>query len=362
MPSRLLAASDGLSTAAILSSLLLPWRQGVPALPRVIRREVDGLEADLFLPQRQPSPGIVLALGALREGRRYDLLQQAARTVASCGFAVLVPELGRLRRMVLDTDAVADLVEAALSLPRHEGVIDAPVGLIGFSLGGSLGLLAAADPRLQGRVAFVAAMGAYYRLADMLSAATAGFRSPSGDSLSLASPSQYAIAASLVETLADPDRGLLEHALEDGRDSPLDALSRIEIQSVGPPARNVLALLRNRDPARIASLTGAIDGLPAVLATLSPESVMDRLAVPVWALHDERDRYVPFSQYQLLRGAAAGRPNWRFFATRVFEHTEPLPPMLNPRRLLADYLPGLISLYRFVHGPIATIRRAATRR
>ena len=352
VPARLLASSDGLASATILSSLLLPSRQHLLALPQVTRHEIDSLEADLFLPQDGPSPGIVLVLGALREGRRYDLLQRAARTVAACGFAILVPELGRLRRLILDRDAVDDLVKAVLSLPGKEGVIDAPVGLIGFSLGGSLALLAAADPRLQRRVAFVAAMGAYGRLTDMLSAATAGV---------LAAPSEYAIAASLVATLPDPDRELLERALEDGRDSPLQALSQTEIKSVGPRARNVLALLKNRDAGRIGSLTDAIDDLPAMLAALSPVSVIDRVTVPVWVLHDERDRYVPFSQFQRLRSAAAGRPHWRFLATRVFEHTEPLPPVLNPYRLLADYLPGLIDLFRFVHGPVATIRQAATR-
>lgn len=351
---RLLAASDRLSSAAILASLLLPPGQRVLRLPQVRRLDVDNLEADLFLPECGPSPGIVLALGALREGRRYELLQKAASSVSSCGFAVLVPELGRLRRLVLDGDAVNDLVQAALVLPRLDGVIDAPVGLIGFSLGGSLALLAAADPRLQNRVAFVAAMGAYFRLTDMLTAATT-------QGTLLMPPSQYAIVASLVATLPDPDRELLESALDSGRESPLQAVAQIETGSVGPRARNILGLLRNRDSSRVASLASAIDDLPAMLAALSPESVIDRLTVPIWALHDERDRYVPFSQFEVLRSAAAGRPNWTFLATRLFEHTEPLPPMLDPRRLLGDYVPGLIKLFRFVHGPLATIRDAANR-
>lgn len=361
IPSRLLAASDGLSSAAILASLLLPARPHLLRLPEVTRQDADGLEADLFLPAQGPSPGIVLALGALREGRRYDLLQQAARSIASCGFAVLVPELGRLRRLILDQDAVHDLVEAALTLPQHDGVSNAPIGLIGFSLGGSLALLAADDARIRDHVAFVAAMGAYFRLEDVLSAAGAGFRAPGGESLELEPPSKFAIAASLVATLRDPDRQTLDQALEGGRDSPLEVLSRVDMESVGPQAKRVLALLRNRDPGRVAPLIDAIDGMAATLGELSPESVIGRLQCPVWLLHDERDRYVPFSQFELMSSAAAGRPNFTFLAIRLLEHTEPLPPMINPLRLLGDYLPGLVKLFRFVHGPLSALRHAAVR-
>lgn len=318
-------------------------------MPEVDRREVPDLKADLYLAPGRRSPGIVLVLGALREGRRYPLLETTARHIAGCGCAVLVPELGRLRQLILGPDALDDLVAAALALPGQEGVVDAPVGLIGFSLGGSLALLAAGDGRLRGHIACVASMGAYFRLTGMLTAATIG---------TLAAPSAYAVAASLVATLPDADRRALEAVLDVGRDSPLEALARVDPASVGSPARAVLSLFTNRDPDAIATLLQRVEGA-GTLAGLSPEDTIGQIEAPVWVLHDERDRYVPFSEFRLLREVAAERRNFTFLSTRLLEHTEPLPPALNPIRLVGDYLPGLMRLARFVRGPLAAVRRRA---
>jgi dienelactone hydrolase len=353
---RRLAASTGLSTIAILTHLLVPGAAPLVPLAPVTRRS-EG-DADLYLPPDGPSPGIVLVLGAVREGRRYPLLETVARTVAGCGFAVLVPELGRLRHLILAEDALDDLVKAASALPRQDGVSDSPVGLFGFSLGGSLALLAAADDRLRDRVACVASMGGYFRLADMLAAATVGVTEPS---TALAAPSAFAVAASLVDQLPDPDRDRLARLLDADRDRPIEALAEVDVESVGRQARAVLAVLRNRDPAAVASLMQGLDGIAAGMARLSPAGVIRRITAPVWMVHDQRDRYVPAGQFRLMRQSVADRRNFKFFSLRLLEHTEPVPPMLNPVRLLGDYLPGLASLTRFIGGPLAAVRRAAHR-
>lgn len=348
VPARALASSASLSAAAILATLLSTHARLVP-VSDVTRRELEGPCADLYLPPRLPAPGLVLVLGALREGRRYEVLERAARAIAGCGFAVLVPELGRLRTLVLGSDALDDLVAATRALPRRDGVVDAPVGLIGFSLGGSLALLAAGDPRLAGRVACVAAMGAYFRLADMLAAATAG---------SLAGPSAYAVAASLAATLPADDRAVLQHAIDTSPDSPAEALSRIPPASIGPQAGIVVAAFRGRNPTAVLQ---DLAGIAAVMDALSPERSIGRVDVPTWLLHDERDRYVPATQLDAMRAAVAGRRNFRSFKLRLLEHTEPAAPALDPVRLFGDYAPGLVNLFRFVRGPLQVLRRAAAR-
>ncbi|HET7419408.1 MAG TPA: dienelactone hydrolase family protein [Candidatus Dormibacteraeota bacterium] len=333
----------------ILASLVSPPFARAVSLPEVALRELDWPPADLYLPAAARSPGIVLVLGALREGRRYELLAKVARTIAGCGFAVLVPELGRLRELVLGDDAVEDLVAAVESLPHQAGVSGGPVGLIGFSLGGSLALVAAADRRLQGRVACVAAVGAYCRLADMVTAAMSG---------SLAGPSAYAVVASLAATLPEADRTVVQDAIGASPDSPVEALSRIPTDSVGAQARIVLSAFGDRNAA---SLIEGVDGLRAVMDGLSPEAALARIDAPIWVLHDERDRFVPIAQLDAMRMAAEGRRDFRSFKLRLLEHTEPVPPVLNPVRLVGDYLPGLVNLYRFAHGPVQAVRRAVGR-
>ena len=43
----------------------------------------------------------------------------------------------------------------------------------------------------------------------------------------------------------------------------------------------------------------------------------------------------------------------------LLEHTEPVPPALNPVPLFGEYLPGLVDLYRFAHRKLQAVRRPA---
>lgn len=361
VPIGLLARSNGLSAIAIVASLSFAKAARAVRRPDIGRREIAGLHADLYLPLGGPWPAIVLVLGALREGRRYPLLEATARSIAACGFAVLVPELGRLRRLILADDALDDLAAAVLALTAEHGVAHAPAGLIGFSLGGSLAMVAAADDRLRDRVACVASMGGYFSLTDMLTAATTGNIGTAGETASLAAPAVFAMAASLVAPLPDPDRELLERALDESQDAPLEALARVDAGSVGPQAGAVLTLLGNRDPHAVASLIGNVEGAAEMMARFSPETVATRIDVPVWLLHDERDQYVPAQQWRRMREAMGGRTDFEFISIRLLEHTEPRAPGFNPVRILRDYLPGLFGLVRFAHGPLKAVRRSLSR-
>lgn len=348
VPAGLLERSPAFAAAAVLGRLALPHGDRLVHLPRANRVEV-GPRADLYVPDLgRASPGVVLVLGALREGRRYELLETTARALAGCGYAVLVPELGRLSRLILGPDALDDLVDATRSMASLPGVRNGPVGLFGFSLGASLALVAAGDQRLEGGVACVAAMGGYHRLDDMLAAATTG-------AVALESPSVYAVCASLAALLAEPDRSLFERALDENRDSPLEALTRLAATPTGAEARALIALLKNRDATAVPAVIGRINGAAAAMSALSPATVLDRIVVPVFVLHDERDRYVPFSQHVLMREAMKGRRNFRFFSTRLLEHTEPAAPR-SISALVEDYVPGLWQLERFVRGPLAALR------
>ena len=64
-----------------------------------------------------------------------------------------------------------------------------------------------------------------------------------------------------------------------------------------------------------------------MLTTLSPERVIDRVRVRVCALHDKRESYVRVQQQRL-----------------------------DPMRFMRDYVPRVIALFRFAHGPLAALR------
>ncbi len=350
-PNPLVTRSAGIAALSIVGAMLRPERAGHDD-DGVERRDVADLRADLYAPAGGPWPAVVIVLGAVREGRRYPILGHMARSIARCGFAVLVPELGRLRELVLDESALGEVVSASTSLPSLRGVAGGPAALIGFSLGGSLALVAAADPRLRGRVACVASMGGYFRLTDMVAAAIRG---------ELVPPSTYAVVVSLAAALPGADRDRIRAALERDPDRPLDAVAALDENAAGAGGRLLITSVRGRDAGRLPALLAALPGAEAMMARLSPEAALRDVSVPVWALHDERDRYVPVGQLELMRAAAAGRPGFTFARTRLLEHTEPVPFALNPVVLVRDYAPGLVELFRFARGPLGAVRTASRR-
>ena len=64
-----------------------------------------------------------------------------------------------------DIDSITALLKALVK--EHKS----PIGLIGFSFGGTYALLAAAFPETAGAIRFVLAVGAYYSLADVVESA-----------------------------------------------------------------------------------------------------------------------------------------------------------------------------------------------
>lgn len=252
--------------------------RGPRLFTRVRRTEVvafAGIEADLFLPAgREGPPAVILVTGALLEGRQYEPMRRAATTLAAAGYAVLVPELGRLRELVLEPAAVEDLVTAAALLLADPRVRPGAIGLYGFSLGGSLALLAAARPELRDRVAFVGDVGGYFRLEAMVAVAEAG----------------------------------------------------------GADATTITTVRRS-----VEALVAAGFDMERASAALSPAAHISDIRAPVWIVHDRNDRYVPAAQSLQLADALRGRVEVHLSTTDVLSHTE-LAWTRRPGRVLSDSL------------------------
>ena len=92
--------------------------------------------------------------------RDYGPLVRLADGLARGGAVVLVPETPHLLDWRFDALEADSLVVAFEYLARLPAVDEEQIGFAGFSVGGSLALLAAADPRIQGRLAYVHAFGA----------------------------------------------------------------------------------------------------------------------------------------------------------------------------------------------------------
>lgn len=255
-----------------------------------VRRAVarmGGVDGDLYRAGDR-APGLVLLPGATPAGRRDERAVAAATAVARAGRTVFVPELSLYHRRIDDAD-LDRIVAVTRALAEDTG---GPVNLLGFSYGGSYGLVAAADDRLSGRVEQVATFGSYADLRGVIQAATTG-------------ASVY--AGEVVEWDGDPRAGeMLRQATE---------------QLVEPGDRAAFeALLANDDPRRTPEL---IEALPtdvrAALDRFSPAAVAGDVDADVVALHAVDDPAVPFVESQRLVDAF---PEARVLTVELFRHID----------------------------------------
>jgi pimeloyl-ACP methyl ester carboxylesterase len=280
-----------------------------PFAPPVIRREVslDGIEGDVYLPAGS-GPPLLLVHGAAVQGKDDPRLVRLAHAVARSGRVVFVPQLVLAERRFVEDD-LDRIVGAALALAARSG--EQPVTILGISYGGSFALVAAADPRLRGRLAQVAVFGAYFDLVGVLQAVTTGASLVDGRRYPWQGPPEA--------------RGILEEGATDllppaSRDELRRALATEDAGGLKGEPRALYDLLVNRDPSRTAPLAARLpEGVRELLREFSPSSVASRIEAPVIAMHSLEDPAVPIAEsIRLVRAL----PGTRLVVVRGFRHVD----------------------------------------
>jgi len=105
-------------------------------------------------------PAVVLALGVHPEDLDHPDIVRVASAISRLGVVVGVPESTALRELRVTPAEPEHLADAVLVLAARPEVDPRRLGLAGFSAGGSMALLAAADPRLA-QLRFVSDFGGY---------------------------------------------------------------------------------------------------------------------------------------------------------------------------------------------------------
>ena len=125
---------------------------------------------------------MLLVLGVNNVGRNHPVVARVADGLARTGVAVLVPDSRVLLEGRLEAGEVDGVVRAFELLAARPEVDPERVGIVGFSVGGSLALLAAADPRIADEVQWVNAFGAFADASTYLAAVSAhAYRSDDGE-------------------------------------------------------------------------------------------------------------------------------------------------------------------------------------
>jgi pimeloyl-ACP methyl ester carboxylesterase len=298
-----------------LSALSLP--------PTRSKIETGYGDADLYRPRGLSSaPRLVLVHGVNPEGKDDPRVRRLAAAFARSGREILVPQL-ELRRKKLDLEDL-DRIRSAVRLPsRARGV-----GVVAFSYGAGLALVALAqDQETQRRVRFIATVGTYFDLGHLLQGVTTGTVPYRGANIDWETvpDARLLVAEQLASFIGGPSGKALLQAWK-SRD-PL---------SLDPGTRSVYEMLDNRDPQRVPEL---LEHLPSeireLLRSLSPSAAIDRISVPVIALHSGRDRAAPPTESRLLVEAVRTRTEAALFEVQILEHVSPQPTGLGSVRDVA---------------------------
>ena len=122
-------------------------------------------EGDLYRPSSDgPHPGLVVCLGVVPFGVDHPQVPVLGKALARAGFAALLYWSPAMRDFRLDREDVENIPLAYHWLIEQPYVDPARSGLLGTCVGGSFALMAAANPLIRDRIAFISAYAPYSSL------------------------------------------------------------------------------------------------------------------------------------------------------------------------------------------------------
>jgi pimeloyl-ACP methyl ester carboxylesterase len=290
--------------------------------------------AELWLPnwasEERRAGAMLLVFGVNDQGRNHPAIMRVAEGLARTGVAVLIPESqsmleGRLR------EGEPEKIAAAFDLLAERPEVDPErVGIVGFSVGGSLATVAAADPAIADRIAWLNAFGAYADTSNYLASVASHAYIGTDGSVVAWEPAELTLRVFkdfMLDQVDDvADRRALEGAYASAivlgwRLAPHPALR----DRLGRDGRAVYDLLTSSswEEAR-----KAVDELPAetqrFIDDISPVGHLDGLRTKIYLMHEVADRWVPFVESQELAREleSAGRLQ-AYTQFRLFDHVQP---------------------------------------
>ncbi|MEX1254049.1 MAG: hypothetical protein WEE64_06890 [Dehalococcoidia bacterium] len=322
--------------AATVSALVLPdmlvdlpvrpitWVTPEPVVEHTVIDYGSGsMVADIYRPGDGERHGaVVFSMGAPPLDLDDSRLVKLGKDVARAGLVMVVPFSERLDAEMIEpeeADALAGVFDYAAGQPY---VDPDRVGYIGVSVGGSLALLAAADPRIADRVDYVVSFGGYYDGLDILVAVASRDIAYDGQAEEW-DPDPHTvrvIARQIIVELPDAnDRAVLTRAFVRHRD-----VSEAEVEGLTPEGLAVYEFMTSADEAEALALRDRLP--PAVLtkmARLSPSRSIDDVKAELFIIHDKGDKFIPYVESRRLRDALASRGDAHFTEVSLFEHVEP---------------------------------------
>ena len=352
---------DAVLSGLLMVDVLRPLRPGpvmwVTRSPMETRDTFAGsqrmMEANLYTPAGGGRrAGVVLVHGVVETGKDDPRMVWIARLLARSGFTVLVPDFLGFKSLRLRTSDIQEMADAAVYLRSlHERVLPDRVGMIGFSYGAGPMLIAAADPRIEGRLKFVVSFGGYHDLVQVIKFVTTGYYQY-GEERGYAKPDDYTRWIFLrynLDLLRDPvDQAILAKVSEArGWRSP--GPDPAVPSDLTPEGRSVHNLLVNRDPDKVEALVNRLaPSIREMIDQLSPSRQIRHLSAYTIIVHSDPDPFIPHTESIALADALGREGKVRLEILRLFRHVQPELPSTTLGNFLRVYLPEGLKVYRLI--------------
>lgn len=336
-----------LKVLPMLPSRPVDWVTPAPVIERVRYPTPTGeAEGDLYRPATSgPHPGVVVCLGVVPFGVDHPQVPRLGAALARSGLAALLYWSPAMRDVRLDPEDIEGIALAYEWLIERPFIDVSRSGLIGTCVGGSFALMAAAQPAIRERVAFVAAWAPYssmWTLArDIASAAV-------GDAVRAPWPVDQLTRKVYVRSLT----ALLPHAeAERLRSAGAERDGHVNGVPLSPDGRAIAPLLTALDTGTAET---ALRALPASLRkrldALSPLTYVADIHAPlVLIAHDRDDAVVPPGESRRLLAGFGGRAGVRSTEFTMFKHLDPAKvhlPVLSLARELGKFGLAVYPVYR----------------
>jgi dienelactone hydrolase len=297
----------GLRTVATMLDLGASYKRSVKVIPKnILISEVTyscgerDIVADLYrLNDQRRHSCLILAHGAIKDGKNDRALGFAGQSLARAGYVVLVPQLDNLSKFRLHQDDVEVLVASFQYLAR-QAFSNGKIGMFGVCISAPLALLAATEPDINQDVAVVSSWGGFYNINDWLQAVISE-RYIDGDAAKPWRPRTSLIEETpkwLIELLPDPsDRVCIEKMLRGNYTYSANS-------NLSPSGQAMYELLTNRDPERVKDLWAQLDPkIGQALDSLSPHTKIAQLKTKIAIIHTFTDDVIPWVESCKLAGA-----------------------------------------------------------
>jgi acetyl esterase/lipase len=305
-----------------------------PVVTTLPYRETErGDLADLWLPAGasadSPAGAMLLVFGVNNLGREHPAVRRVADGLARSGVAVLVPDSATLLEGRLEVGEIDGVVRAFELLQSQPAVDRSRIGIVGFSVGGSLALVAARDDRIAAAVRYVNAFGAYADAAEYLANVAAHSYEVDGERVAwLPTPlAREVFARFMFEQVADPE---VRSALRDAYEAPILAGERPEPDDelAGGLSGDARAVYRLLTASSLDEARSAVGRLPAdtldLIDAISPARHLAGLQADVYLMHETDDHHVPYVHSRALADTYGAEGLLRRHSEfRLFDHVQP---------------------------------------